>query len=189
MHRAADALFIRFIDLTKAFELIIRYGLSKLIFTAEHDRIRSSVKQGMRSFSFQLSFLCSSIATEGICLRTRSYNRLSILARLRIANTKVHEDQRLFADGPAVATHNQQELQSLNDGPLLYCIVLYCIVLYRIALYRIVLSCIVLYCIVLYCIVLYCIVLYCIVRHRNTAGHHHRRLRIRIRCCVPVHIP
>ena len=54
---------------------------------------------------------------EGIYLRTRSDGRLSNLARLR-AKTKVRKvliRDMLFADDAAVATHTQEELQSLMD--------------------------------------------------------------------------
>ena len=55
--------------------------------------------------------------TEGIYLRTRSDGRLFNLARLR-AKTKVRKvliRDILFADDAAVATHTQEELQSLMD--------------------------------------------------------------------------
>ena len=55
--------------------------------------------------------------TEGIYLRTRSDDRLFNLARLR-ANTKVRKvliRDMMFADEAAVATHTQEELQSLMD--------------------------------------------------------------------------
>ena len=55
--------------------------------------------------------------TEGIYFRTRSDERLSNLARLR-AKTMVREvlfRDMLFADDAAVATHTQDELQSLTD--------------------------------------------------------------------------
>ena len=56
-------------------------------------------------------------ATEGIYLRTRSDGRLFNIAHLR-AKTKVCEvliRDMLFADDAAVATHTQEELQSLMD--------------------------------------------------------------------------
>ena len=55
--------------------------------------------------------------TEGIYFRTRSDDRLFNLARLR-AKTKVRKDiirDMLFADDAEVATHTQEELQSLTD--------------------------------------------------------------------------
>ena len=55
--------------------------------------------------------------TEGIYLRTRSDGRVFNLARLR-AKTKVRKvliRDMLFADDAAVATHTQEELQSLMD--------------------------------------------------------------------------
>ena len=56
-------------------------------------------------------------ASEGICLRTRSDARPFNLGRL-IAKTKVREAlirDMLFADGAAVTTHIQQELQAPVD--------------------------------------------------------------------------
>ena len=56
-------------------------------------------------------------ATEGIYFRTRSDGRLFNLARLR-AKTKVRKvliRDMLFADDALVATHTQEELQSLMD--------------------------------------------------------------------------
>ena len=55
--------------------------------------------------------------TEGIYLRTRSDGRLFNLTRLR-AKTKVRKvliRGMLFADDAAVATHTQEELQSLME--------------------------------------------------------------------------
>ena len=55
--------------------------------------------------------------TEGIYFRTRSDDRLFNLSRLR-AKTKVREvliRDMLFADDAAVATHTQEEHQSLMD--------------------------------------------------------------------------
>ena len=55
--------------------------------------------------------------TEGIYFRTRSDDRLLNLARLRV-KTMVRKDlirDMLFADDAAVATHTQEELQSLMD--------------------------------------------------------------------------
>ena len=55
--------------------------------------------------------------TEGLYFRTCSDDRLFNLARLR-AKTKVRKDLirgMLFADDAAVATHAQEELQSLTD--------------------------------------------------------------------------
>ena len=61
--------------------------------------------------------------TEGIYLRTRSDGRLFNLARLR-AKTKVRDvliRDMLFVDDAAVATHTQEELQSLMDCFSLAC--------------------------------------------------------------------
>ena len=56
-------------------------------------------------------------ATEGIYLHTRSDGKLFNLARLR-AKRKVRKAlirDMLFADDAAIATHTQQELQTLMD--------------------------------------------------------------------------
>ena len=61
--------------------------------------------------------------TKGIYLRTRSDGRLFNLARLR-AKTKVRDvliRDMLFVDDAAVATHTQEELQSLMDCFSLAC--------------------------------------------------------------------
>ena len=55
--------------------------------------------------------------TEGIYFRTRSDDRLFNFARLR-AKTKVCKDlirDMMFDDDAAVATHTQEELQTLMD--------------------------------------------------------------------------
>ena len=57
------------------------------------------------------------MASEGICLRTRSDGRLFNLGCLR-AKTKVREAliiDMLFADDAEVTTHTQQELPALMD--------------------------------------------------------------------------
>ena len=145
-------LYIGFIDLTKAFDLVSRDGLFKVppkigcppklqtmieyIHTdtkgtvqfngsfSEPFEIRSSVKQGCvlapMLFGTFIGLLLKHVldtATEGIYLRTRSDGRLFNLAHLR-AKTKVCEvliRDMLFADYAAVATHTQEELQSLMD--------------------------------------------------------------------------
>ena len=81
--------------------------------------IRSGVKQGCflapMLFGTVRGLLIKHVldTTEGIYLRTSSDDRLFNLARLR-AKTKVRRDM-LFADDAAVATHTQEELQSLTD--------------------------------------------------------------------------
>ena len=86
--------------------------------------IRSGVKQGCAlapmlfgSFFGLLLKHVLDTTTDGMYFRTRSYDRLFNLARLR-AKTKVRNDlimDMLFADDAAVATHSQEELQSLMD--------------------------------------------------------------------------
>ena len=92
---------------------------------SETSKIRSGVKQGcvpapmlFRTFFGLLLKHVLDTTTEGIYFRTRSDDRLFNLARLR-AKTKVRKDlirDMLFADDDAsVATHTQEELQSLMD--------------------------------------------------------------------------
>ena len=145
-------LYIAFIDLTKAFDLVSRDGLFKVLPTigcppklqsmiasfhtdtkgtvqfngssSEPFEIRSGVKQGYvlapTLFGIFFGLLLKhafDTTTEGIYLRTRSDGRLFNLARLR-AKTKVRKvliRDMLFADDAAVATHTQEELQSLMD--------------------------------------------------------------------------
>ena len=86
--------------------------------------IRSGVKQGcvlaptlFGIFFGRLLKHAFDTTTERIYLRTRSDGRLFNLARLR-AKTKVRKvliRDMLFADDAAVATHTQEELQSLMD--------------------------------------------------------------------------
>ena len=85
--------------------------------------IRSGVKQGcvlaptLFGTFFGLLLKHAFDTTEGIYLRTRSYDRLFNLARLR-AKTKVCKvliRDMLFADDAAVATHTQEELHTLMD--------------------------------------------------------------------------
>ena len=145
-------LYIAFIDLTKAFDLVSRDGLFKVLpkigcppklqsmiasfhtdtkgtvqfngSSSEPFEIRSGVKQGCvlapTLFGIFFGLLLKhafDITTGGIYLRTRSDGRLFNLARLR-AKTKVRKvliRDMLFADDAAVATHTQEELQSLMD--------------------------------------------------------------------------
>ena len=145
-------LYIAFIDLTKAFDLVSRDGLFKILTKigcppklqsitesfhsgmkgtvqfngslSEPFEIRSGVKQGCvlapTLFGIFFAMLLKHAfgdATEGIYLRTRSDGRLFNLTRLR-AKTKVQDvliRDMLFADDAAIATHTQQDLQSLMD--------------------------------------------------------------------------
>ena len=145
-------MYIAFNDLTKAFDLVSRDGLFKVLpkigcppklqsmiksfhtdtkgtvqingsFT-ETFKIRSGVKQlgcvfAPMLFGIFFGLLLKHVldTTEGIYFRTRSDDRLLNLARLRV-KTKVRKDlirDMLFADDAAVATHTQEELQSLMD--------------------------------------------------------------------------
>ena len=92
--------------------------------SSEPFEIRSGVKQGCvlapTLFGIFFGLLLKhafDTTTEGIYLRARSDGRLFNLARLR-AKTKVRKvliRDMLFADDAAVATHTQEELQSLMD--------------------------------------------------------------------------
>ena len=148
-------LYIVCIDLTKAFDLVSRAGLLKVLqkigcpprlqsmlafvhtnmtgtvqfnsSSSEPLYIHSGVKQGCvlapTLFGMFFSLLLKrafDTTTEGIYMRTRSDGMLFNLAGLR-AKTKVHEAlvrDMLFTDNAAVATHTQQELQSLMDASL-----------------------------------------------------------------------
>ena len=145
-------LYIAFIDLTKAYDLVSRdslfLGLPKIgcprklqsMIESFHTDTKGTVQfNGIFSEPFEN---CSGVTqgcfiapmlfgtffglmlkhafdttTEGIYLRTRSDGRLFNLASLG-AKTKVSEviiRDMLFADDAAVATHTQEELQSLMD--------------------------------------------------------------------------
>ena len=145
-------LYMSFIDLTKAFDLVSRHGLFKVLpkigcppklqsiiesfhtdtkgtvpfsgSSSEPFEIRSGVKQGCvlapTPFGIFFGLLLKrsfDTTTEGIYLRTSSDGRLFNLARLR-AQKKVRKvliRDMLFAGDAAVATHTQEELQSLTD--------------------------------------------------------------------------
>ena len=145
-------LYVAFIDITKAFDLVSRDDLFKVLpqigcppklqnmiesfhtdkkgtvqingTFSETFEIHSGVKQGCvlapMLFGNLFGLLLKHVlytTTEGIYFRTRSDDRLINLARLR-AKTKVPKDiirNMLFADDAAVATHTQEELQSLTD--------------------------------------------------------------------------
>ncbi|XP_050707118.1 uncharacterized protein LOC126992423 [Eriocheir sinensis] len=90
-------LFIAFIDLTKAFDLVSRDGLFKIL-----------PKIVMLKHAFGPT-------TEGIYLRTRSDGKLFNLSRLR-AKSKVQRKcvrDFLFADDAAVTAHSAEGLQQL----------------------------------------------------------------------------
>ena len=145
-------LYIAFINLTKAFDLVSRDGLFKVLpkigcppklqsmiesfhtdkkgtvqingSFSETFEIRGAVKQGCvfapMLFGSLFGLLLKHVlytTTEGMYFRTRSDDTLFNLARLR-ANTKVRNGlsrDTLFADDASVATHTQEELQSLMD--------------------------------------------------------------------------
>jgi len=145
-------LYVAFINLTKAFDLVSRDGLFQALakigcppklqslIESFHDNmkgivqfdgstsqpfdIRSGVKQGCvlapTLFGIFFALLLKQAfgtTTEGVYIRTRSDGRLLNHARLR-AKTKVREvliRDMLFADDAAVATHTQQELQTLMN--------------------------------------------------------------------------
>ena len=145
-------LYIDFIDLTKAFDIVSRDGLFKVLTKigcppklqcmiesfhtdtkgtvqfngsfSEPFEIRSGVKQGCvlapMLFGTFIGLLLKHVlntTTEGIYFRTRSDDRLFNVDHLR-AKTKVGKDlirDMLFADDAALATHAQEELQSLTD--------------------------------------------------------------------------
>ncbi|XP_047485900.1 uncharacterized protein LOC125036983 [Penaeus chinensis] len=138
-------LYLAFIDLTKAFDLVNRDGLFKALekigcppklhsliksfhtnmkWTFQFNDIRGGVKQGcvlaLTLFGIFFALVLRhafSASQDGIYLRTRSDSRLFNLARLR-AKTKVREAiirDLLFADDAVVAAHTQEELQSLVD--------------------------------------------------------------------------
>jgi hypothetical protein len=144
-------LYISFIDLTKAFDMVSREGLFKILpkigcppklqsliesfhtdmmrtvqfngSCSEPFSINSGVKQGCvlapTLFGIFFALLLKhafGTATEGI-YRTRSDGKFFNLSRLR-AKTKVREElirDMLFADDAALATHTQEELQSLMN--------------------------------------------------------------------------
>ena len=146
------SLYIAFIDLTKAFDLVNRDGLFKVLPKIGcppklHSMIESFHTDTKGTVPFNGSFsepfeICSGVkqgcalapmlfgtffglllkhfldtTTEAIYFRTRSDDRLVNIARLR-AKTKVRKDlirDMMFADDAAVATHTQEELQSLMD--------------------------------------------------------------------------
>ena len=106
-------LYIAFIDLTKAFDLVSS--------SSEPFEIRSGVKQGyvlaQTLFGILFALMLKHAfdkTTEGIYLRTRSDDRISNLAVTKVGKVLVR-DMLLADDAAAVATHAQKELQSLMD--------------------------------------------------------------------------
>ena len=139
-------LYIAFVDLTKAFDLVSRDSLFTVLpnigcppklqsmieyFHTDTKRtvqingsFSACVKQGcvllpmlvVTLFGLLLKHMLNT-TTEGIYFRTRSYDRLFNLARLR-AKTKLRNDlirDMQFADDAAVATHTKGGLQSLME--------------------------------------------------------------------------
>ena len=145
-------LYLSFIDLTKAFDLVSRDGLFKILpkigcppklhsmlksfhtdmkgtilfngNSSEPFTISNGVKQGcvLAPTLFGIFFAlvlkhAFGNSTEGVYLRTRSDGKLFNISRLK-AKTKVREvliRDMLFADDAAVATHREDELQTLMD--------------------------------------------------------------------------
>ncbi|XP_038066715.1 uncharacterized protein LOC119736778 [Patiria miniata] len=146
-------LYIAFIDLTKAFDLVSRDGLFRIlakigcppkllsVIQAFHTDMKGVVQfDGASSKAFSI---CNGVkqgcvlaptlfgiffavmlkhafgsSTEGVYLHTRSDGRLFNLSRLK-AKTKVRKAvirDMLFADDAALATHTEQQLQSLMDS-------------------------------------------------------------------------
>ncbi|XP_043562378.1 mucin-6-like, partial [Chiloscyllium plagiosum] len=97
------SLYVAFIDLTKAFDLVSKNYLFKVLLKIDCPP--------------KLLSMIESFHMEGIYIRSRSNSRLFDLARLR-AKTEVYMSlirEMLFANDATVATHTQQELQSLID--------------------------------------------------------------------------
>ena len=141
MGEQRQPLFVAFIDLTKAFDLVSKDGLFKIlpkigcppkllsIIRSFHEdmkgtvvfdgstsaafNIRSGVKQGcVLAVTLKHTF---GPAAEGIYLRTRTDGRLFNPSRLR-AKTKVQLRclrNFLFADDAAVTAHSAEDLQQL----------------------------------------------------------------------------
>ena len=133
-------LYIAFIDLTEAFDLVSRDGLFQILpkigcppklqsmIKSFHTNMKgmvqlcSGVKQGCvlapKLFGIFFALLLShafGTASEGHCLRTRSDDRLFNLGLLR-AKTKVREAlirDMLFVDDAAVSTHTHHHQQPL----------------------------------------------------------------------------
>ena len=140
------SLYIDFIDLTKAFDLVRRDGLFKVLpkigcppklqsmvesfhtdtkgtvqfngSSSEPFEICSGVKQGrVCGILFGLLLKHAFDTTYEIHLRTRSdgrpFNIACLRAKTNVRNILIRD--MLFADDAAVATHTQEELQSLID--------------------------------------------------------------------------
>ncbi|KAL0173433.1 hypothetical protein M9458_029401, partial [Cirrhinus mrigala] len=116
-------LYIAFIDLTKAFDLVSRSGLFRLlqkigcspqllaVVTSFHDNIHSTV---VIFFSMLLHYAFKD-CREGVYIYTRADGKLFNIARLH-AKTKVTEiliHDMLFANDAALTTHTEDGLQQL----------------------------------------------------------------------------
>ncbi|GAA6107071.1 uncharacterized protein LOC118407100 [Tachysurus ichikawai] len=113
-------LYIAFIDLTKAFDLVSQSGLFRLLQKAFP--VSSGVKQGCVLaptlfaifFSMLLQYAFKDYS-EGVYIHTRTDGKLFNIARLR-AKTKVTEvviRELLFADDAALTSHTEDGLQKL----------------------------------------------------------------------------
>ncbi|XP_047498458.1 uncharacterized protein LOC125045297 [Penaeus chinensis] len=114
-------LYLAFIDLTKAFDMVSRSGLFQLlkkigcsphllaVVTSFHYNMHSTV-------SYNSVTTPSRTAAKGfVCIHTRADGKLLNIARLR-AKTKVIEvliREMLFADDAALASHTEDGLQQL----------------------------------------------------------------------------
>ncbi len=135
-------LYIAFIELTKAFDLVSRKGLFTLLHrigcppkllkmvTSFHDKMKGTVQyDGLYSEAFLIqsgvkqgcvlapTLFCIffSLLLRGVFIRTRSDGNLFNLARLR-ANTKVRRvliREMMFADDAALTAHTEDALQHL----------------------------------------------------------------------------
>ena len=120
-------------DLTKAFDLVSRSGLFKIlqkigclpkllsIVTSFHQDMHSMVCfDGATSNAFPVSMLLQYAfvdCTEGVYVRTRSDGKLFNIARL-CAKTKAYVvfiRELLFADDAALTSHSKEGLQHLVD--------------------------------------------------------------------------
>ena len=124
-------LFLAFLDLTKAFDLVSRSGLFQLLKKIGcppklHSIIESFHTDMQSLFGIFFSMLLSHAFKDnedGIYLHTRSDGKLYNLARIR-AKTKVRHvtiREVLFADDAAMATHTEEALQRLIDRFTLAC--------------------------------------------------------------------
>ena len=146
-------LFVAFIDLTKAFDLVSRDGLLKIlpkigcppqflnIIRSFHEEMKGTVvfddstsdpfdiQNGVKQACVLVQILFGILfavmlkhtfgtATEGVCLRTRSYGKLFILSRLG-AKTKVQLKctwDFLFSNDAAVVAHSAEDLKTTYES-------------------------------------------------------------------------